>query len=81
MRIGRYADELTRRRGDAPARPGRPRDAHHRRRPRRLVARTYSAVTDFDPAALRRPALEHFAALADGGRVPLADLTRETDRA
>ncbi|MFI6872449.1 acyl-CoA dehydrogenase family protein [Streptomyces sp. NPDC050400] len=80
MRIGRYADELTRAVMETLLHD----QADHETRTTGdgralLVARAYSAVTD-DPAALPRPALDHFAALADGGRVPLADL-RETDRA
>jgi hypothetical protein len=41
-----------------------------------LVARAYSALLD-DPAALPRTALDHFAELAEGGRVPLADLRED----
>ncbi|MZD05281.1 acyl-CoA dehydrogenase [Streptomyces sp. SID5785] len=82
MRIGRYTDELTR----AVMATLLHDQADHETRTTGdgralLVARSYSALLDDpDPAALPRPALDHFAALADGGQVPLADL-RETDRA
>ncbi|MCX4832879.1 acyl-CoA dehydrogenase family protein [Streptomyces sp. NBC_01016] len=80
MRVGRYADELTRAvmetllydQADHEARTSGDGRAL-------LVARAYTALAD-DPAALPRTALDHFAALADGGQVPLADL-QETHRA
>ncbi|MHB9754047.1 acyl-CoA dehydrogenase family protein [Streptomyces sp. BYX5S] len=74
MRVGRYADELTR----AVMETLLYDQADHEVRTRGdgralLVARTYTALAD-DPGALPRPALDHFAALADGGPVPLADV-------
>ncbi|WP_428955007.1 acyl-CoA dehydrogenase family protein [Streptomyces sp. cg35] len=82
MRIGRYADELTRAVMETLLHD----QADHETRTTGdgralLVARCYSTLLDEgDPAALPRPALDHFAELADGGRVPLDDL-RENDRA
>ncbi|MFG2920763.1 acyl-CoA dehydrogenase family protein [Streptomyces sp. NPDC048305] len=81
MSIGRYAGELTRAVMETLLHD----QAEHEVRTTGdgralLVARTYSATLDDpDPAALPRPALDHFAALADGGPVPLARL-QEDDR-
>ncbi|MFD7293164.1 acyl-CoA dehydrogenase family protein [Streptomyces sp. NPDC059897] len=77
MRIGRYAGELTR----AVMETLLYEQAEHEARTSGdgralLVARTYTALAD-DPDALPRPALDHFAALADGGPVPLAELSSE----
>ncbi|MEU0597166.1 acyl-CoA dehydrogenase family protein [Streptomyces sp. NPDC006393] len=77
MRIGRYADELTRtvmatllfEQADYEA------EATGNGR-KLLVAHAHLALMD-DPDALPRTALDHLDELADGGRVPLA-LVRET---
>ncbi|MFZ3594278.1 acyl-CoA dehydrogenase family protein [Streptomyces sp. BH104] len=80
MRIGRYADELTRAVMETLLHD----QADHETRTSGdgralLVARTYTALAD-DPDALPRTALDHFAALADGGPVPLSAL-QEAHRA
>ncbi|MDI3388044.1 acyl-CoA dehydrogenase family protein [Streptomyces sp. B-S-A8] len=80
MRIGRYADDLSRAVMETLLHDQAEHEAWSTGDGRAvLVARTYSALLD-DPAALPRPALDHFAALADGGPVPLAD-AREAGRA
>ncbi|WP_372351849.1 hypothetical protein [Streptomyces sp. KL116D] len=81
MRIGRYADEA-----DAPSWDALHDQADHETRTtgdgRAASSRAPTAPSPISTrAALRRPALEHFAALADGGRVPLAEPYSRTDRA
>lgn len=80
MRAGRYADDLTRAVMETLLHDQAAHEEHTTGNGRaRLVAETYTALLD-DPAALPRPALDHFARLADGGRVPLA-ATLENSRA
>ncbi|NBE56791.1 acyl-CoA dehydrogenase [Streptomyces sp. YC537] len=83
MRAGRYADALTHAVMETLLHNQADHEAHTTGNGRALlVARCYSALLDEgDPAALPRPALrDHFAALADGGHIPL-DHLQEYERA